>query len=316
MNNIKYSYMEHWEIHTPQGMVKPITRRSYTERMLKQVAALGFEGLDIFGFSIPRYARMFGGTFLDFDKFLNDIGLGKVSGLFTCYMGDTPEDRIHEYGAHENLLGNIRMYAEWAKGGSVETMIYMPAVCYHNVEPVTEDKVEIMAEFANKAGKMLLEDYGIHLSCHHEFWSGLRDEWAIDKFYEYTDPKYVYFFCDTAQHVIAGIDPIKLYNKLADRTWGFHLKDTRNTDDTYFRVPPDAELMVPGVPRWFYEAGSGEGLCDFPGIYEAMKKNNYSGWVSVEHDKADIEGKSFPDCTGVSKWYIENVLNPILKEDK
>ncbi|MBO6014333.1 MAG: TIM barrel protein [Oscillospiraceae bacterium] len=316
MNNIKYSYMDHWEIITPQGLSKPNVRRSYMERYLKQIAALGFQGLDMFAFSIPMYSRMFGGSFKDFEKFLQDIGMEKVSGLFNCYIGEHPNERFHDPATHDALIGQFRMFCEMAKGTGVETMIFMPAVSYCYVEPVTDDKIHHMADFANKVGKMLMEDYGIHLSCHHEFWSGLREKWAIDKFYEWTDPKYVFFFCDTAQHVIAGVDPVELYNQLADRTWGFHLKDTRNTDDTYYRIPPDTELMVPDVPRWFYEAGSGKGLCDFPALYRAIRKNNYSGWISVEHDKADIEGKSFADCTAVSKWYIENVLNPILKEEK
>ena len=50
MNNIKYSYMDHWEIITPQGLSKPNVRRSYMERYLKQIAALGFQGLDMFAF--------------------------------------------------------------------------------------------------------------------------------------------------------------------------------------------------------------------------------------------------------------------------
>lgn len=314
MNNIKYSYMDHWEIQTPQGINKPFIRRSYMERYLKQVAALGFEGLDTFAFYMPLYARMFGGSFKDFEKYLQDIGIGKVSGLFNCYLGDDKAFNPQDPSCHDAILNDFRMYSEMAKGTGVETFIYMPAPMYYVLEPVTDEKVHHLADLANKVGKMVLEDYGIHLSCHHEFWCGLREKEWIDKFYEWTDPKYVFFFCDTAQHSIAGLDPVALYNQLADRTWGFHLKDTRNTDDTYYRIPPDTEIMVPDVPRWFYEAGSGKGLVDFPALFEAIKKNNYSGWISVEHDKADLEGKSFSDCTGVSRWYIDHVLNPILEK--
>ena len=46
-----------------------------------------------------------------------------------------------------------------------------------------------------------------------------------------------------------------------------------------------------------------------------MKEHNYRGWVSVEHDKAELEGKSFSDCTGVAAWYVKNVLDPIMKEE-
>ena len=52
----------------------------------------------------------------------------------------------------------------------------------------------------------------------------------IDKFYSWTDPKYVFFYCDTAQHAIAGVDPVKLYMKYHDRCGGVHLKDTHYVD--------------------------------------------------------------------------------------
>ena len=163
---------------------------------------------------------------------------------------------------------------------------------------------------------MALEDYGFHVSCHHEFWCGMRDKWAIDKFYEWTDPKYVFYFCDTAQHSIAGLDPVEIYKQLADRTWGFHLKNTRTVDTKAYKTPPDAEFMAEGIYRWFYDAGT-EGLVDFPALFEAMKEKNYRGWVSLEHDEAENDPISFSyaDCTANAAWYVENVLDPILDEE-
>ena len=40
------------------------------------------------------------------------------------------------------------------------------------------------------------------------------------------------FYCDTAQHTIAGVDPVALYERLHDRCGGFHLKDTHHVDRT------------------------------------------------------------------------------------
>ncbi|MDO4190013.1 MAG: hypothetical protein Q4D29_13600 [Lachnospiraceae bacterium] len=94
------------------------------------------------------------------------------------------------------------------------------------------------------------------------------------------------------------------------------MKDTRDTDEKYYRIPPDAELMASEVPRWFYEAGSGKGLVNFEELFKAIRKHNYKGWIGVEHDKADMDGQSFSECTAVSMWYIKNVLEPILKEDR
>ena len=308
MGEIKYSYMDHWMMHSPQGLTKPNVKRSYMDFYLKQIAALGFQGLDIFGFSMHQYARMFGSV-VKFEEYLKDIGMEKISGLFHCYIGENAKQLPHVRECHDTIFNQLEGMCAQAEGTGVETFIVMPAASYCYTEPVTDEKIKIMADLWNRVGEMMLTKFGIRLSFHHEFWSGLREIEPIRKLYQWTDPRYVYFFCDTAQHVIAGVDPVELYSELHDRTWGFHLKDTRDTDFTYYRIPPDTELMVPDVPRWFYEAG--EGMVDFPALYEAIKKYDYSGWISVEHDKAEIGGGNFSECTGVSAWYIKNVLQKI-----
>ncbi|MCQ2558742.1 MAG: sugar phosphate isomerase/epimerase [Oscillospiraceae bacterium] len=311
MGEIKYSYMDHWFMQSPQGLTKPNVRRSYMEFYLKQIAALGFKGLDIFGFNVMTYAHMFG-SFEKFNEYLREIGMEKVTSIFQCYIGDNKSMLPHVPECHDRIFNQLEGMCRSVEGNGVESFIMMPAASYCYTEPVTDEKIKILADLWNRVGQMTLEKYGMKLVQHHEFWSGLRElEW-IRKFYEYTDPRYVFFFCDTAQHVIAGIDPAALYDELHDRIGGFHLKDTRNTDFTYYRIAPDTELMVPDVPRWFFEAGSGQGLVDFPAVYEMIKKHDYSGWISVEHDKAEIGGGNFSESTAVSAWYINNVLNKIL----
>ncbi|MBR0352797.1 MAG: TIM barrel protein [Oscillospiraceae bacterium] len=304
----KYSYMNHWMMQSPQGLTSPDVRRSYMDLYLKQIAALGFSGLDIFSFTIDKFARMFG-SFIKFEEYLKDLGFEKVSGIFNAYIGDNKALLPHVRECHDAIFQDFEEACIKAEGTGVETFIAMPAASYCYCEPVTDEKIRNLAELWNRVGEMTLTKYGIHLSMHHEFWCGLREIEAIRKFYRWTDPRYVYFFCDTAQHRIAGVDPAQLYDELHERTWGFHLKDTRDTDFEYYRLPPDTELMVPDVPRWFFEAG--EGIVDFPAVYRKMKEHNYDGWISVEHDKAEIGGGNFSECTGVSAWYIRNVLQKI-----
>ena len=112
--------------------------------------------------------------------------------------------------------------------------------------------------------------------------------------------------------MIAGLDPTALYEQYHDRCAGFHFKDTHNIDTKgEYRMPPDPELMAPSVKRWFWEMGTPEGLVDFPRLMKAIKAHNYKGWITVEHDKADLEGGSFAESTCIAKWYIDNVLSKI-----
>ena len=134
----------------------------------------------------------------------------------------------------------------------------------------------------------------------------------IRKFYEWTDPRYVYYWCDAAQTVIAGQDPVKLYNKYHDRTAGFHFKDTRHVDRREdYRSQPDPELCASTTPRWFWEMGTPGGLVDFPALMRALREHGYEGWIGVEHDKADVGGGNYPESTALAMWYARSVLEPI-----
>ena len=65
--------------------------------------------------------------------------------------------------------------------------------------------------------------------------------------------------------------------------------------------------MAPEVTRWFYEMGEG-GLVDFPALMKEIVTSGYDGWLTVEHDKAELGGGSYAEATAVAKWYIDNVL--------
>ena len=189
----------------------------------------------------------------------------------------------------------------------VENFIVMPTSTYYQTEPVTDDTIKVVADLWNRVGKLTLEQ-GMKTTCHFEFWGAIRTREQLDTFFRYTDPEYVYFFCDTAQHTIAGVDPVQLFRDYTDRCTGFHFKDTKNVDEhEAYRTPPDPELMAPQVTRWFYEMGEG-GLVDFPALMKEIVARGYDGWLTVEHDKAELGGGSYAEATAVAKWYIDNVL--------
>lgn len=311
MGVLKYSYMDHWMMNSPQGLTKPIVRKEFVEWYIRQISSLGFKGFDIFAHSISNYGRMFG-SFRNFVGFLQDNGIEKVTGFFAAGRGEGKKTNVLMRECHDAVCKQFEGYCAATEDTGVETIILNPAPTYFQCEPITDEKIHILADLWSRIGEMTLTKFGIKIACHHEFWAGLRDEDVIHKFYEWTDPKYVFFFLDTAQHVIAGVDPIKLYMKLHDRIGGFHLKDTHDVaGPEEYRNPPDSELMVPRVPRWFFEAGTPEGLSDFPRLYQCMKEFGYKGWVGVEHDKAMVGGGNFSECTAVSMWYIRNVLSKI-----
>jgi sugar phosphate isomerase/epimerase len=307
----KWSYMDHWLTESPKGLVPPSVSRREMERYIKQIAGLGFKGLDIFGFKVGLYSRMFG-SFVNFEIAIQDMGMEKVTTIFHCMPYATKYRRLTDKSTHDTIVeGFVGMVAP-TEGSGVEGLIIMPGHIYFQTEPVTDDKIKMIADVWNRVGQRIMEEFGVKLLCHHEFWNTIRSDEDILRFYELTDPRYVFYFCDTAQHVISGSDPVALYLKLKDRTAGFHFKDTLNVDmEEAYRTPPDAEICAPSVERWFYEMGAEGGLVDFPLMMKAIRETGYDGWLSVEHDKANIGGGNYAESTCISKWYMKNVLKAI-----
>ena len=303
----KWSYMDHWVTETPQGPQPPSFNRAYMDRYIKQLSALGFTGFDTFFFYLPFYAGMYGGV-PGFERFLQDNGFDKITGIFSAYPSATKYTAPHVRETHDRIVADCTNTLRMCEGlTGVENFIVMPTSTYHQTEPVTDDTIKVVADLWNRVGKLTLEQ-GMKTTCHFEFWGAIRTREQLDTFFRYTDPEYVYFFCDTAQHTIAGVDPVQMFRDYSDRCTGFHFKDTKNVDEhEAYRTPPDPELMAPEVTRWFYEMGEG-GLVDFPALMKEIVASGYDGWLTVEHDKAELGGGSYAEATAVAKWYIDNVL--------
>lgn len=307
---LRWAYMDHWRIDTPQGQLSQYTSVKRFDAFLKQISALGFEAIETFDFHLGPLRELFG-SLENARAFMQERGIDKVLSLFHAVMYDERQSAPHVRFTHDHIFNYAQHIMRSSQGLGVENFIVMPAGLYYDVEPVTDDKLKACAELWNRVGKMTLE-YGVKTCCHHEFFCGIRSAEEVRKFYEYTDPRYVFFCLDTAQHVIAGVDPVDLYLKLHDRVGGFHMKDTKNVDLTGdYRRKPDAEVMAPTTPRWFHEMGTPGGLVDFPALMKAMKECGYEGWVGVEHDKADVGGGNYPESTALSAWYIQHVLKKI-----
>lgn len=308
MTSTKWSYMDHWVTQTPQGPQPPSFNRAHMDRYVRQLSALGFTGFDTFFFYLPMLAGLYGSV-RAFESCLQDNGFEKITGIFSAYPYATRYTAPHVPETHDRIVADCENTLRAVEGlTGVENFIVMPTTTYFQVEPVTDDKIKIMADLWNRVGALTLES-GLRTTCHFEFWGAIRTREQLDLFLSATDPDLVGFFCDTAQHTIAGVDPVQLFRDYRDRCTGFHFKDTHTVDEHgAYRTPPDPELMAPQVTRWFYEMGTEGGLVDFPTLMREIVASGYDGWLTVEHDKADLGPGGYAEATSVAKWYIDNVL--------
>lgn len=310
MTKIKWQYADHWRTASPHGPIDQFASRNEMDRFIKQISAVGLTGIGMFAWNLPAVSAMFG-DLLTYQAFLQERGLENIVDLFWCQPQATAGMQVHNPEHHVRVIGMLEHFVGLTEGLGIENLVVMPAHSYADTEPVDGDRIKILADLWNKAGQMAA-GHGMKLGCHHEFWCGIRSEEELDTFYSLTDPQYVHLYIDTAQHVIAGVDPVALYRRYHDRVNGFHFKDTKYVDsiDDY-RSQPDPELCAATTPRWFWEMGTPGGLVDFPSMMNALKEHGYTGWIGVEHDKADVGGGNYPESTALAMWYARNVLSQI-----
>ncbi|HEY6741311.1 MAG TPA: TIM barrel protein [Lapillicoccus sp.] len=309
---IKWSYMDHWRSAGPAGPIDQWHDRTSMSMFLKQVKAVGFDAIDTFDF---RFWQILGdyGSVAAYQDFVQQHGLERIVNTFHAADYDVRTYAPHVPETHAAIREDFRVTMDRWSGIQLDNIIVMPATLYYDMEPVTADKIKIAADLWNQVGEITLQ-WGVRLTCHHEFFCGIQSRPDLDLFYASTDPRYVNLFVDTAQHCIASVDPVDFYTAYADRVTGFHFKDTRKIDhDGAYRHRPDAEIMAPATAKWFYEMGTDEGLVDFEAMMRAVRDHEYHGWISVEHDKANKLGGDYAESTAISRWYAENVLSRIYR---
>jgi len=85
-----------------------------------------------------------------------------------------------------------------------------------------------------------------------------------------------------------GLNPVECLKKLEGHVYGVHLKDVKKFDDT------KAEDTVVG-----------KGVIDFPGVFQELKRQNFSGMLSIEHESNWYN--SLPDVINTVAYYNEEV---------
>ena len=309
MDNLKFSHMTNMWGNPPFVKVnnfdewydKDFTRDYYYkdwDKVIRYIAACGFKGIELMWFACNTIPAMFG-SFENFNEFINERGIEKVTGMFCINLGAADKRN------HENIYKSQQKVIDALAAFHGCNLVIMPENQYYGTGPLDEEGLKNAAECMNEVGRRAA-DKGLDVSIHNEFWCAIN-LYDHEKFLNMCDPRYVQYCLDTAQVSIMGVDPVQFYDKYHDRIKYFHLKDTNK------QAAPDEEHLGPGAEydengkRWFYELGAGR--VDFPALWKLMKKYEFKGWVSVESD-----GTPDPIATLLLiKNYIDTVLLPIYR---
>jgi inosose dehydratase len=307
MNKIRLSHMSHWK-KIPYKTISNFRDFYYEDksntayysdwdRILRYHAATGYEGIEVAPWDLADMMPLFG-TPQEFTAFAKERGVA-VSGMFHGASGS------HDRARHAEVLAAGKQDIDTIVAFGGKHMNVCPTSNYYGVGPLTREQVKNSAEIITEIGRYAT-DKGVQIGLHNEFFCAINKE-NHHEFIELTDPRYVHYCLDTAQIAIIGEDMVKFYDDYHERICTFHLKDTATPHlPDAVRYGQDVEITDDGT-RWFWEPG--EGVLDFKGLWQLMKKYGFAGWMTIETDGT-------PDLLAsmaLTSYYINNVLGPIYR---
>ncbi|HWR99707.1 MAG TPA: sugar phosphate isomerase/epimerase [Prolixibacteraceae bacterium] len=145
----------------------------------------------------------------------------------------------------------------------------------------------------NKAGKILMDEYGISFCYHNHGYECVSYEngTLMDYMIQQSDPKYVNFEIDILWSFIHGADPAKLIAKYPERFRLLHLKDLRQ----------GAELNASGGTAVENDVALGTGQLNIPSILKVAKK------AGIKHYYIEDESPSYASQVPQSMIYLKSL---------
>ena len=222
-------------------------------------------------------------------KILNGISLGCQSWCYRDFRGMENMKKLLDASGLERLElcevhCNFWNRDEWeSQVSEMERLGIKLNSCGINGMNTDENRLRSLFDFAKRTGitalgadpdpdavpviEKLCDEYGIKIAIHnHGKHHRYGFEEQLDAIFA-VSTKNIGLCLDTGWALDAGLDPVKMIRKYADRLYGVHLKDF-----TF-----DAN----GNPE---ETVLGTGVLDLPAVLDALREVGFKGYASLEYE--------------------------------
>lgn len=131
--------------------------------------------------------------------------------------------------------------------------------------------------------------YGVKVAI-HEHWKGVSHYWNPDTVLLAIKGHPNFGACaDLGHWPKSGIDPVEAVKKLAGHILVVHLKDIAAFNDPKLKDVP-----------------VGTGKVDFPGVFAALKKQQFNGYIYIERDAEDLPS-NLPSVIQTVTYYNDQI---------
>ena len=245
------------------------------QQILSEMALSGFKGSQMSG-KYPQDMEV-----LKKELALRDFTISEpwVGTYFTIDDDEDSQKIFHQQMKFMKEIGGTTIVVAELGG----------AVHQQPVEPLTnrpifsDDQWEKLTKGLNELGKEAYEA-GMQLCYHPHVGTGVETLEDIDRLMAETNPKYLKLLLDTGHLYYAGVDPLVVTQKYADRIKHVHLKNIRK--DVLDQSKKKGLSFLDSIRAGsFTVPGDKEGVIDFKPILEELAKADYEGWLVVEAEQ-------------------------------
>jgi inosose dehydratase len=168
----------------------------------------------------------------------------------------------------------------------------------------TEDQWKALLDGLNDLGAIATKE-GMQLVYHPHIGTGVENLEDIDRLMEGTTPENVKLLLDTGHLYYAGVPPLKVTQKYADRIKHVHLKNIRQSelDESKATGRGFLDSIRAGI---FTVPGDSNGAIDFKPILQTLATAKYEGWLMVEAEQDPNNTNPLKDAL-TARCYLRNV---------
>ena len=158
----------------------------------------------------------------------------------------------------------------------------LPVALYANAPEFTESQWDNLIEGLDEIGRIAHEN-GRLLCYHPHLGTGVMKGADVDKLFRRTNPKFVHMLLDTAHLAAAGVDPLTVAQKFADRIKHVHLKDIR--EEVVTRAQKEGLSFEQAIEAGIFTVPGDGSIRTFPEIFRVLAGVGFSGWLVIEAEQ-------------------------------
>lgn len=266
--------------------------------MLDVIKDAGLDGFRLTGW--PKSLETYGMPASTLERELSKRGLAIATMTFTA--------PAHQVDQQPRLRESAKRACEFLKGFGTKDLVVFSGARPKRV--LIPEHLKLACAFYNEIGD-ICAGYGMRAGLHNHLDNLVETQTEVETMLKLTDPKRFGWAPDTIHLHLAGANVVELFQKYGHRLMFMDYVDAKYKFADANLTLANGHVEKAGTSEATFmlcNRDLGDGDLDFTAMHQVLKKNNYRGWICIDHHYTPVSPKhSFVRC----REFIRTKLEPI-----